>query len=486
MRSSSLIFVAILAAAVPARGDAQGGNPTAIRFELGQRLRAFEAAWEQPASAAARKRTVAPLTTAVNAFFGAKFPEVGRNLDKARHALFSDMPAPDIVQWAESLYLMPETRCFDPAQKVLRLTLDTFYTTRETIPAGAKLSVELASDGKSLDGKKVFEVINVETAVTKIPLSITLDVAKLTEGDHTLHMSIRIEDMILALGSQMVSCVPQLAPRLAALKKQVEGWPANPATTDRSTTRSLLGVLNRLAQKETLETNYPAARLLRETEDLVKHSAAGQPFHGKHRPGSFWLTLAGQANTAVRVFVPESAKQGKPLPLVVALHGAGGSENLFFDGYGDGKAVRLCQQRGWLLVAPRSGLLGGGNLPSVLDELATLYPVDRQRVFVVGHSMGAGQAVAAAQAMPQRFAAVAALGGSGRVSKAEAIRAVPFFIGVGDKDFALKGARLLSERLQAGGVKDVRLKEYPDVEHLVIVQQALPAVFLFFDEIAKR
>src|SRR5262249_54156397 len=162
-----------------------------------------------------------------------------------------------------------------------------------------------------------------------------------------------------------------------------------------------------------------------------------------------------------------AAKQGKPLPLVVALHGAGGSENLFFDGYGAGKAVRLCRDRGWLLVAPRSGLVGGVSLPEVIDELAALYPVDRKRVFVVGHSMGAGQAVAAAQQTPERFAAVAALGGSGRLGKAEAVRALPFFIGVGDLDFALKGARQLGQRLKEGGVKDVRLKEYADVEHLV-------------------
>ena len=71
-------------------------------------------------------------------------------------------------------------------------------------------------------------------------------------------------------------------------------------------------------------------------------------------PSSLRNALPGDevAADVVRVQVPRDMKKGQSVPLVLALHGAGGSENMFFDGYGDGKVARLCAERGWLLAAP--------------------------------------------------------------------------------------------------------------------------------------
>jgi len=63
---------------------------------------------------------------------------------------------------------------------------------------------------------------------------------------------------------------------------------------------------------------------------------------------------------------------------------------------------------------------------------------------------------------------------------------VPVFVGVGAKDgLALAGARALNKALDIGGAKKLTYKEYPDVEHMVIVREALPDVFAFFDAAAK-
>ena len=95
---------------------------------------------------------------------------------------------------------------------------------------------------------------------------------------------------------------------------------------------------------------------------------------------------------------------------MVALHGASGSENLFFEGYGRGAIVRLCRERGWLLVAPRLSVFGGTYpIPELVDEVARLYPVARKQVFLVGHSLGAAQAVLNTSKAPELFAAVARL-----------------------------------------------------------------------------
>jgi dienelactone hydrolase len=106
-------------------------------------------------------------------------------------------------------------------------------------------------------------------------------------------------------------------------------------------------------------------------------------------------------------------------------------------------------------------------------------------VFLVGHSMGAGQALALAA--NGKFAAVAALGGGGRLSKPAAFAELPTFVGVGDKDsLALAGARALNKALTAANAKAVTYKEYPGVEHLVIVREALPDAFAVFDKVAGK
>jgi predicted peptidase len=191
--------------------------------------------------------------------------------------------------------------------------------------------------------------------------------------------------------------------------------------------------------------------------------------------------------TPVRLAAPKEVEKGQPLPLVLVLHGAGGSENMFFDVHGPGRVVANAQKRGWLLVAPRSG--GLGTVPptaEIIDEVDKLYPVDRKKVFLVGHSMGAMQTVTVAQKTPQRFAAVAPLSGAGRIQASDALKKLPFFVGVGDQDVLLAGSRRLKEGLQKAGVERLEYREYPNVEHITTVIEALDDVFAFFDEAAKR
>jgi pimeloyl-ACP methyl ester carboxylesterase len=275
--------------------------------------------------------------------------------------------------------------------------------------------------------------------------------------------------------------------RREALRQTMTNWPEGP-TTDRETARALLTLLDKFAEGATLETDYPLSVLLKEAEAITAAQGAGQTYFDRSRTGQHWLTVAlpGGGKAVARVQVPEEAVKGTKMPLVLALHGAGGSENLFFDAYGVGAIKRYCAERGWMLVAPRSNGMGGGQTEQLVDELARVYPIDRKKVLVVGHSMGAMQAVGMASRSPERYAAVAALGGGGMVQATPALSAVPFYVGVGTDDFALAGARGLHEALKRADVRSVSYHEFEAVEHLAIVQAALPEVFAFFDKVLGR
>ena len=414
------------------------------------------------------------LKKATPLFFFGQLSEAARQLDLARTALESDKEPDAARRWAESLAFRPEARLFDASVEAVPFTLDALYEATAEMPEKARVRLTwCAADGKPLDGEPP-AVLDVKT----LPLRDKTPRKNPAAGDHLWRCEVLSGDRVLARREQTLSFASHLDGRLEKLRKEV-GDPADKrADTDRETARMLTDLLTRLHDKETPETNYPAARLLDEAEA----AADGKPVYGRARPGQFWLKLALEKGPPfARLLAPEAAAKGRPLPLVIALHGAGGSENLFFDGYGDGAIVKLCERRGWLLVALRGGLA-----PGLIDEIDRLYPVDRKRVFLIGHSMGASQAVAAASRSPETFEAVAALSGGGPVRPSDALKSVPFFVAAGAEDFGLIGSRGLRDDLQKAGIKKLIYHELPDVEHLLSVQATLKDVFAFFDEAAKE
>ena len=444
------------------------------RYELGQRLRAFERAYETHNDPAARERVVPFLKKATPLFFFGQLSEAARQLDLARMALESDKEPDATRRWAESLVFRPEARLFDASTEAVPFTLDSFYEVASAMPEQMRVRLTwCTADGKPLDGESATEL-----DVKALPLKDKALRKNPTSGDYLWRCEVLVGDRVLARWEQTLSFASRLDGRLDKLRKAVGDPADNQANTDRQTARMLADLLTRLRNKETLETNYPAARLLDEAEA----AADGKPSYGRGRPGQFWLKLGLEKGPSfVRLLAPEAAAKGRPLPLVIALHGAGGSENMFFDGYGDGAIVKLCERRGWLLVAPRGGLA-----PGLIDEIDRLYPVDRKRVFLIGHSMGASQAAAAASRSPETFAAVAALSGGGPARPSDALKAVPFFVAAGAEDLGLIGSRGLRDDLQRAGVKKLVYRELPDVEHLLSVQASLQDVFAFFDESAKE
>jgi predicted esterase len=377
-------------------------------------------------------------------------------------------------------------RLIDPTAGRLGIHFLPAYAAGEA-PAGAVLRLTvLTSNGMTLG-------VTTDVPVPKLPANATIAIDKLPAGDHMLRVNVVIGEKVLARYVTGISVAPNLGERIDRLEAVASkiATTFNAKSTDAKTLETLSGLVKSLHYRASPETNYPAARLLTEAELLLKAVQAGEKFYCPQRTGQFWLTLpTAFKDSDVRLFVPEAAQAGKPMPLVVALHGAGGSENLFFDAYGYGLIARLAQDRGWMVVAPRAGWLfdAAPPVPAIVDELAKLYPVNKQRIYVVGHSMGAMHAVTLAQegdpraGTPGRYAAIAALGGGGAVTKPEAFKDLPVFIGCGSEDFLLVGANGLEKSLEKSGARRVTYKEYPGVEHMLVVQESLPEVFKFFEK----
>lgn len=476
MRHTCTAVAAVLLATGPALAQPPAAaDLPALRYELGQRLKRFEAEWETHDGAAARRRAVPHLEKLTQQFFSFQFGEAGKSLDRAAFALATDDEPAASRLWAWSLYAVPEARVVDGKAKELSVTIKQLYAVKGDVPKG--LEVQLWFTDKQITTIKP----------DKFPLTVKVPLPPLGDFkglDRKLYFMAESGKEVrrTAVG---VSQVADSVARLAALKKTVTGWDAFD-TIEKATVRDRAELLQDLLFDKTVpETDLPAAGLLENAEAML----GGEPFYTAAKHGQFWMTVptGAKAGTPVRVFVPKGLDPKKPVPVVVALHGAGGSENLFFEGYGAGAVVAECRKRGWVLVAPRSGLsfTAAPPVPAVLEQLAKRYPLDPARTFVVGHSMGAVQTLALVQKHPGRFATAAVLGGGGTVRDAKPFVELPVFVGVGEKDFALAGARVLKKELTAGGAKRLTYKEYPGLEHMLIVREALADVFAVFDEAAK-
>lgn len=451
------------------------------RYETGRHLRSFEIAWEQYGrNDEAQKRIVVPLFDAFRGFVSGQWPSACESLDRARYLLASTQMPSTAVQWCDSLSIRPDLRIISTAERELRVRIDRFYKAKQDYVGRARIQLRLTRPS----GEAIAETVVIPA---KLPHTVSIRLPKIDEGDYRLAASVAVgETHMPHLMPQAISIISDLESRLERLRKYALA--AANDTIEEQTLRLLVAELLALRRGTTLEIDYPAARILRECETIVAAVKEKRPYFAASRNGDYRIRLMLPSGArVVRLFVPPEIKPGEKRPLVIALHGMGGSENLFFEGYGLGRIVRLCRKRGWILAAPRTRWL---SFQFPVDELtaalAKRYPVDDKGVFVIGHSMGAAQVCHAIQQPKNRIRAAAALGGSGSVSAPDRLKELDLFIGVGKRDFAYEGAKRLAERLRAAGLKRVRLVVYPHIEHITIVRAALDDVFATFDATCKK
>lgn len=195
-----------------------------------------------------------------------------------------------------------------------------------------------------------------------------------------------------------------------------------------------------------------------------------------------------------RLYIPTTYDKSKSYPMITLLHGAGGDENSFFNGY-RGLWPKEAEARGYIIVAVNGrGPIGGygkanGGEQDVLDVTALVqqnYNIDPQRVYLAGHSMGAGGTWSVGLAYRERFAALAPMAGTRPSAALEAAlktgRKLPIIVVAGGKDplAPVAGCREVAAQAKALGY-EVKYLEYPEGDHSSPVSSAVKDVFDWFE-----
>ncbi|MDX1925717.1 MAG: alpha/beta fold hydrolase [Pirellulaceae bacterium] len=468
-----LVWFCVLTLAASSIGQAQEE-----RYELGKRLRRFELAW-QVADRDGRVRCVAPMQEAVQSFFGLRLSAAAKELDQAFFVVRSAAPPSDFERYAISRRLNFGPSVVEASQRSLKFKLQPFYKVDQPPPANAQVHVEFCS----ADGTQVTEA---DFSLDALKQEVECDISQLSEGDFSITATATSDSEKIPFAQATLTKVRDIHSRLEKVEELLKQRNSNESSviksTDLLTCKQIVRTLKSQVDGQIQEIDYPALRLLKMCEALlVEEVDSVKLFRQQTQQDDVWMTLSDtKKQVAVRVRCPQNIT--KPMPVLFALHGAGGSENMFFETYGAGRIVDLATQRGWMVVAPRQGLLGLNlSCRGMLDVLSQYYEVDPKQVYLVGHSMGAAQVMRQVAIDAELPKAAVAIGGGGRMADAEKYTGFPWLVAAGESDFGRGGARALADSLKRASAK-VRYSEYPEVEHMVIVQAALDEVFKFLDE----
>jgi poly(3-hydroxybutyrate) depolymerase len=235
---------------------------------------------------------------------------------------------------------------------------------------------------------------------------------------------------------------------------------------------------------------------------LAAAKAGTDPFKGRTGDMERHYVLAG-ANEVMpyRVYVPTKYNGAAQTPLVIALHGLGGSEDSMFDAYAK-RPLALAEQHGFLMAAPLGyrpdGFYGSGTSTSndaavrrrlalseqdvleVVKLMKAHFKVDERRVYLIGHSMGAIGTWHLASKYPDIWAALGLFSGTGSPALADGMKSIPQIVVHGDADptVSVEGSRVMVAELKKLGA-DVTYVEVPGGNHTDVVVPNLPKVFEF-------
>jgi poly(3-hydroxybutyrate) depolymerase len=411
--------------------------------------------------------------------------------------------------YAASLRLRTEQQVVDPAHRWL-VRLEQSYEPEITLtrPLRARAELRQRIPGARADAplrvvREIAEFDAVPSDLRDTPLHIGTRLDGVADGSYVV--AVEVIDSARTLATATLPIVVRSG--LGALEARLEAAAARVAEPIRS---DLLFAVERLR-------NVNASRLALGTFDpLVAFAAAESVLVRVERGEDPWSGRTGDLRRhyrlepadeimPYRLYVPTGYRPSTAMPLIVALHGLGGTENDFFEFY-ERRLPALAEERGYIIAAPLGYRVDGGygfplvasvepavvrarelseaDVLGMLDAVRSQYRIDASRVFLMGHSMGAIGTWALAARYPDRWAALGAFAGFGSPATARTIATIPQYIVHGDADptVSVSGSRTMVAALrQAGAV--VEYIEVPGGDHSNVVAPHLPGMFDFFDRV---
>ena len=409
----------------------------------------------------------------------------------------------DAQDFNASLVVRTDHSYVDPSRPIMLRLTQIFPSTLEN---NSRLTARVAlhepgqrSRRGSQPGTKLQdlgELSDVGSDLIESPVVMQVDLAGVVAGDYEVRFELFDGEESLGSAGTAVRVRANFDSRVTRLRESAASAPENLRA-------EILYPLNYMRK---VDYGLVQARGFDIDAELVAAESMAQaaadetdPFAG--RTGDFerhyWLKDTGEI-MPYRIYVPADYPSRGQYPLVVALHGLGGNEDsMFGDFYG---MTPLAETHGYILVAPMGfrndgGYGGYGQQPvsrnarlSELDVLEVLkrtrsqYAIDAQRIYLMGHSMGAIGTWRLAARHPDIWAGLGPIAGFGDPSTAATIQHIPQIVVHGDADrtVPVMGSRVMVEALRKLEA-EVTYIEVPGGGHSDIAPSNMAQIFEFFN-----
>lgn len=421
----------------------------------------------------------------------------------------------DSLEYSTSLLLRTDRVVVDPARP-WTVRLEQMY--RPGVELAGPLSGRAvlrrpaapqagANAGAAVTIKDLGAFDGVTRDLRESPRFLDLDLSGVPDGTYQLAVSVSQGGHVVGSTALQVAVRSGLDASIARLERGAASAPHS-VRADILYPVDRMRLVNR-GQLE-LRTFDPAGDFTAAEEVLAASASGRDPYVG--RTGDFkrhyLLESAGEI-MPYRMYVPTGYDASRPMPLIVALHGLGGTEDSFFTGY-DRLMPRLAEERGYLVAAPLGYRVDGsygwglGTPPAdpttrsvqerseedvmrVLEAVRRDYNVDPDRIYLMGHSMGAIGTWRIGPKYPDLWAALGAFAGAGQPATLDRIRDLPQFVVHGDADptVNVSGSRGMVARMRELGTPFEYI-EVPGGGHSDVVAPRLAEMFDFFAEHARR
>lgn len=386
------------------------------------------------------------------AFFGGDYARVLREMHDLVARLSGDSATASPTRNLLALRLRGEPRALVAGRdNALAAEVRVMYAD-PTLSLPRRLSVALRTeDGRVLAQRTLTVPAQTPTgAVTRVEF----DPAAIVNAPGRYTLEAQLAGSTLSLTSD-IYVLPAPADSLRTrLLRALQDAPASQHPQAAASARARIGlIVETPAEDNSAQFIANPAALATAVASEVEAIAAGRNPYAL-RVGDTWRTMTGPAGEVpFRIYAPREAALGSRLPVVIALHGAGADENMFLEGYGDGRLRALADSVGFLLVSPNTTALmrdiaAFDTLLAVLDRE---YVVDRNALYVLGHSMGGAATVRLATERRAQIRAAAVIAGVGAVPPRGEMS--PLLMLAAETDLVIPAARVYTaaRAMQAAG-----------------------------------
>ncbi|MCX7016689.1 MAG: dienelactone hydrolase family protein [Candidatus Sumerlaeota bacterium] len=500
-----------LAGAAPA---APGKVPARLeqnRILVGQLMVAFRAAKNLLKPDDPRKPAMEALETQGRAVYMAgKTGEVRRMLYRAL-ATLGGLPWTARDDYWRSLVLRTDMAVTDASHPLIA-RLEQIYPTTYTLHAPLKARASLvgaAPAGQKPAAAKVVKDLGTFEALPSDlidePFTFAADLRDVAEGNYLLGMDITEGDAALTRLTLPICLVPGMASAEEDAERRLKALDGHDGAKATIRYPFDFALHVNLGQQDPTGFDFVAA-MKRSSDVLAALEAGRDPTVGAvgEQDRHYFFKEAGEI-MPYRLYVPKSYDGSRPYPLIVALHGMGGTERTMIPVAG-GDMAKLAESHGYIVASPLGYRRDGGygrrlgditdpllehntrlsemDVMNVLALVRSEFKIDDNRIYLMGHSMGGGGTWRMGADHPEIWAALAPI--SAGVTSAEispeAIRQIPVLVSHGDSDPV---APVASARSMVAKMKELGMTyeyfEKPGGTH-AMVQPSLPKVFDFFDK----